>query len=276
MRNEFIKIDGRKRGPTSIILAGIHGDEFCGVKAIEKVLTNLRIERGSIWFGLGNPRALENNIRYTECNLNRMFNSDDILSIKEKRSYEYTRAQFLKKYFVQADALLDIHASSIPKSKPFAICEKNAQAIVEYLPVDRVVSGFDKVEPGGTDYFMNSIGKIGICLECGYINSQKSIAVAAKGIIAFLKAQGHIINDISHRKQSYIKIYDLYITRSKTFTLFKYFDDFEKLPSGYIIGRDGNIDVIADRECVILFARSCKKIGEEAFLLGEKKSSLGF
>src|SRR3989344_1699653 len=274
MKEEFIKLTGEKEGPTSIILAGVHGDENCGIKAFEKLLPNLQIEKGQVLFGYGNPRAISENRRFTEANLNRMFKDDDKLSEEDKHSYEYGRAQFLKKYLNQTDALLDIHASFTANSKPFIICEENAKEVAKYLPVNLIVSGFDKIEPGGTDYFMNSIGKIGICVECGYLGSSQSAQIAEKSIFAFLKARKHITNNIKPQKKSYIQMYNLYITKTSKFTLSKPFGDFEEIKKNQIIGIDGDEKIRADKAGIILFARNLEQVGDEAFLLGENKNSL--
>lgn len=274
MFEEIIQINGKEAGPTSVILGGVHGDEVCGVEALKKILPTIEIERGRVFFGYGNPHAIEANKRFTEANLNRVFKSDQFLSAEEKRSYEYSRAQFLKQYLDQADALLDVHASYIVGSNPFIICEANAKEIVKYLPADLVVTGFDTVEPGGTDYYMNSTGKIGICVECGYLGDPKAADVAEKSIYAFLKARGHMKNDLSVTQQSYLHMYDLYLTKTKKFTLSKHFDDFEVVSKGQTIGMDGAEEILSKKESVILFARNLTQEGDEAFLLGEKRNSL--
>lgn len=274
MFEEIVCLTGQEAGPKSIILAGVHGDETCGIEAFKKTLPDLKIERGQVLFAYGNPRAIEANKRFTEANLNRMFKNDNLLSEVEKTSYEYKRAQVLKSYLEQADALLDIHASFTPNSRPFIICEANAGGIIEYLPVDLIVSGFDEVEPGGTDYYMNSVGKIGICLECGYLGDPQATHIAEEGVFAFLKAQGHISGSVAQKEQSYIRVYKLYMTTNADFTLERSFADFERISEGQIIGTDGTNEVRAERESVILFARNRNKVGEEAFLLGERKNSL--
>lgn len=269
MREEFIELVGKEEGPTSIVLAGVHGDEKCGVEAFEKILPSLQIDKGRVWFGYGNPRAIEENERFAEVNLNRMFKKDDLLLESEKRSYEYKRAQFIKTYLNRADALLDIHASFTPKSKAFIICEANAKEIIQYLPFGLIVSGFDEVEPGGTDYYMNSVGKIGICAECGYLGDEKSIQTAEEAIKTFLVARGHSNGDLKIQEQSFIKMYSLYLTKTDKFVLSRVFEDFESVPKGEVIGVDGEEKVVAPKDCIILFARNRNKIGDEAFLLGE-------
>ena len=272
MKEDIIELLGKESGPTSIILVGIHGNEKCGVYAMEKLLPSLEIERGRVFIGYGNPRAIEQDVRFTETNINRMFKSDELISEGDRNSYEYSRAQFLKKYLDQADALLDVHSSFTPGARPFIICEPNAKGIVEYLPMDLVVSGFDKWQPGGTDYYMNANGKIGICVECGYLGDSAATQMAEQSIIAFLTARGHIKGDSKIYQQSSAKVYSLYITKTDKFRLSKPFEDFEKILAGQIIGIDGDEEIKSPKDSFILFARDRNKIGDEAFLLGEIKS----
>ena len=88
---EIIELNGIQPGPTSMILVGVHGNERCGNEAVEELLPTLSIEKGRVIIVQGNPRAIEQNVRFTEMNLNRMFKPDDQLSVEEKQSYEYSR-----------------------------------------------------------------------------------------------------------------------------------------------------------------------------------------
>ncbi len=266
----ILEFTGLEPGPTSMVLVGVHGDERCGVEALARILPSLRIARGRVFFACGNPRAIKMNARFAETNLNRMFRPEASLSEVEKKSYEYARAGFLKKYLDQAGALLDVHASFTPDSHRFVICEPNGFGITAFLPVDLVVSGFDAVEPGGTDYYMNRAGRIGICLECGYLKDPSSTRLAEKGIYAFLAALGHLGDaPLQCARPRHVRMYQLYLTRTDNFVLREPFSDFTELPAGTLIGRDGREDIRTDRDSVILFARDRHSPGEEAFLLGE-------
>lgn len=269
MNENFIELNGEEKGATSVILVGVHGNEKCGIIAMEKILPTLKINKGRVLIGYGNPRAIDQGVRYTEANLNRMFKPNNILSEKEKSSYEYKRAQFIKKYLDQADVLLDVHASSSRTSRAFIICEDNAKKIVKYLPLSLVVSGFDEFEPGGTDYYMNNNGKIGICAECGFLGSSLSAKVAKQTILEFLLARGHIKGDIKMYKQKNIKIYNSYITKTNKFTLAKEFENFEEIREGQLIGVDGEEEIRSSKKSLILFADNVEKIGSQAFLLCE-------
>lgn len=274
MNEDFILIKGSQEGPTSVILTGVHGNERSGIEAFSTLLPDLKIDRGQVWFGYGNPRAIEANTRNSETNLNRLFKSDESLTAEQKASYEYSRAKVIQKYLDKSSALLDIHASFTPESEPFIICESNAKGIVEFLPANIVVSGFDAIQPGGTDYYMNKNGKIGICLECGYLGIPETKLVAEEGIMNFLKARGHINGQPKVRQQTFIQMFDLYYTKTAPFKLAKEFKDFEKLTAGQVIGTDGEEKIYVTKESVIVFPTDCSKAGEEAFLLGEEKKSL--
>lgn len=93
---DVIKLEAPKEGPTSIILAAVHGNEKAGLKALKQILPDLDLDKGEVFFGCGNPKAAEENKRYTEANLNRLFISRDSLSEKQKNSYEFKRANYLR------------------------------------------------------------------------------------------------------------------------------------------------------------------------------------
>lgn len=273
MFEEVISVKGKVPGPTSLILAGVHGDEKCGPEALAKILPTLQIERGEVLFAYGNPRALAANRRFTEANLNRLFKDPALLSETEKGSYEYGRAQFLKTYLDQADYLLDLHASFTLESPAFIIAEAKAQSIVPYLPAQIVLSGLAEIHAGATDYYLNRQGKIGICLECGYLGDPAAVQVAEAGIYAFLKARGHLANDLVPRLQTYLEAYDLYLTKTADFRLAKTWADFESVKVGQIIGWDGEQAVTIEKDGFVLFAKNCNQIGAETFVLAKNKNS---
>lgn len=268
--DNIIKISGSNEGPKSVILVGVHGNESCGVNAIEQLLPQLQIEAGELVIAFGNPKAINQGVRFTEENLNRMFLPESELTDKQKQSYEFSRALKLKEILAASEVLLDIHASNNPTSQPFVICEPNAKDIYPYLPIETVVHGFDAIEPGGTDYYMNSIGKVGVCIECGYIGDPKSTITATNSIIAFLQARGHIPGlGVVVEKNTYEMFY-LHKTNYDNFRLLKPFADFEEVKRNQAIGLDGGESVVANEDSIILFAKDITTKDGEAFLLGRK------
>jgi len=273
MFEEAIQLTGKSAEPVSVILAGIHGNERCGLVAFADLLPDLQIDRGQVFFIYGNPRAIKLDQRFVEANLNRLFRPDSELTDQELSSYEYGRAQFLKQYLDQAEVLLDLHGSYSVASQPFAIGESNARAIVAQLPVEIMVSGFDEIEPGGTDAYMNKTGKIGICLECGLLTEPSAVLVAKEAIMAFLKIRGHLTGAVASYNQERLVINQLYKTKTDNFYLTQDWPDFTAVKAGQIIGYDGSEAIKASAEGFILFATERQKIGEEAFILGKKLST---
>ncbi|MBP6866152.1 MAG: succinylglutamate desuccinylase/aspartoacylase family protein [Candidatus Pacebacteria bacterium] len=267
-------LKGQKPGPKSVIFAGIHGNEVCGVKAFYEIVPNLRLDSGEVYFVFGNPKAIQKNVRFTEFNINRAFRDAKLYNLKIKKTYEYKRAQYLKKFLNKAETLLDIHSTTNPGSKPFIICEKNANKITPYFTKRfvREVGGFGKIEPGATEDYMNDRGKIGITVECGQHNDPNSINIAEDTLIAFLKAQGHILDKTNTHKSTRpaFVVQSLYLTKTESFTLKKQFVDFSPIKKGAVIGTDGTEIRKSDRDGVIVFAHNCKGIGQEAYILGKK------
>lgn len=271
-KNGLITIKGSKPGPTVSILVGIHGDEICGPKALQKLLPKLKIKTGKVFFVYGNLLAIKKGVRQINLNLNRCFKPISEFTKQEKKSYEFKRAQIIKKYLDQSSTFLDIHSSSSKESIPFIICEKHSFDWAKKLPFSLRSSGWDKLEPGGTDYYGNKQKKIAICVECGYHNNPKAVNKAIESIKTFLQLTGNLSKPKKSwpkTNQKYIKVYKIYHTKTDHFALIKKFADFQWLPKNTTIGFDGNQPIKNSQAGYIIFARSQQKKQAEAFLLGK-------
>jgi succinylglutamate desuccinylase len=269
-------LEGKVPGPQVVIVGGTHGDEPCGPQAIKKILPSLSLIRGSVTFVHGNPRALEKKVRFTEANLNRMFRHDSYLSEEKKKSYEYQRSRELWSLYLSADALLDIHSSESPESTPFAICTERSRAIAECMPFPIVSWGWDAIEPGGSDDFMDTHGKIGVGVECGYDNDPEASARAETAIYSFLSSMNLI--DYQARPSTILAqrlIHVTYAHMPKTnFTRVREFADFESIRAGELIGMDGIKEERAPRDGCLVFVRNRKAPGQEAYIFAEEQSAI--
>ncbi len=262
--------NGLKPGKTSVIIACTHGNETCGVSAFDFLIPNLSIDSGTVIFCIGNPRALRENKRFVEMNLNRAFKNKKLLTPDEIQTYEYKRSEEIKLLLDKADALLDIHSSTNIPAEQFIICEPNSYFISDQLPFDKQISGFDEYEPGGTESYMNEKSKIGIGIECGQHNDPLSIDKAKESILIFLIAMGHIKGVNKIQNQERLKINFLYKNINKDFTLSRDFFDFEEIEKDTLIGYDGETPVFSPFKSKILFAHNYKnQTGQECFLLAE-------
>lgn len=267
----MIKINSNNPGKTVTIMAGVHGNETAGLKAVKTIIPDLKIDNGLVNFVFGNPRAIVAGVRQIEMNLNRAFCPDSELTVEQKQSYERVRALELMKILDQSDALLDLHSSATLGSPAFAICEEHSFDLASQLPVEIISNGWDKLEPGGTDYYLNCQNKVAVCLECGHHEDQKAQAVAMRSISIFLAHHGIITKstvELDLRSKKFVTMTSLYKTKTN-FKPITNFSDFQNLEKGQVIGHDGDKSVLCEKDNqLIVFCRERKLPNEEAFLLG--------
>jgi len=266
-------VSGNKPGPKVAVMVLVHGNEVCGLKALGKIWENVNIENGSVTFIIGNPEAAKQSVRMTEMNLNRAFRDVHEVTEEERNTYEYKRASEIKPYLDSVDYLLDIHSFSDDSTMPFSICEPHSYEVAAQLGVSLISSGWDELEAGGTDYYMNKMGKIGICVECGEHSSESSITFAQDVIKRFLQVV-KVTSTMEEFPQSDIRIAsvkDIYITNTD-FSPSKDFKNFDKIEKGELIGTDGDVNVYAKYSGFIVFAQKRTGPNEEAFLFGDLSS----
>lgn len=259
-----VTFDSGRPGPALLIMGGVHGDELCGIEAVQALADNPpSLSRGRLILAIGNPEAVAAGVRCVTDNLNRAFLPDDGAS---RTSGELRRARELMPLLASADVLLDIHASFTPDTEPFIICEPNGFSLSACLPFSRVCQGFDEHQPGGTDYYMNRIGKIGICIECGYLREKEATKLALQSADRMLQALGMSENPppdpIPQERFSVMLQYFV----KRNFRLEKPLRDFAAFRAGEIIGLDGDEPVLAPADGCILFARDRPLPGDEAFV----------
>lgn len=266
--NSVIHKRGYAPGKTLAVFSGVHGNEKAGVFALQKIVKEIKIIRGEVYFVFANLKAIEKDVRYIDKNLNRCFFKDN-----EGQTYEDKRAKELMDILDKCDALLDLHASNIKNTKPFIICEKNCLNIVKNFDFGIVSSGWNKIEPGATDGYMYERNKIGVCLECGFVGDSKEKAnLAEKSVYQFLQYFGAIDKKVNflNKEQKLLKVKKAIKKKSEEFKFIRSFDDFEKLKNSELIAIDENKEYYAKKGEFILFANpKNKKIGDEVFIIGE-------
>ena len=268
MISGVINIKGKVKGKNLAVISVVHGTEICGVAAIKNLLPNINIIRGTVTFIFANEKAIRDKKRFVDKDLNRLFVKSSQLSSEQKRSYEYQRARELKGILRKCNALLDIHSSATPKAKPFVICEPRSFKVARYLPFSIVSNGWDKIQHGGTDYFVNKNGGQGICVECGYNFDPSAIKKAKSAVLSFLKYFGAVNGrKLTVRKQKLFTVKKMYMTK-QNFKPAKHFKDFEFVKEGSLIGFDGGVPVKIKSDGGVVFVRGRTKPKEEAFLFG--------
>lgn len=85
-------VNGDSGGPTVLVLAGIHGNEQAGVKAVSEVIRKLKTDcpafRGQVIGIRGNVTALKHGVRYVDEDMNRIWFPSVIETIRKTRENE--------------------------------------------------------------------------------------------------------------------------------------------------------------------------------------------
>ena len=254
---KVIEKRGEKGGKTAVILAGVHGNEICGVKAFDKIIPSIKIKSGKVFFIYSNLEAIRQDKRFVEENLNRRFLPE---SKKVSQTLESKTAEEIKPYLDEADFLLDVHASNSLNSIPFVISDKNSLELANAMPCDIVSLGWDSFQEGSTDYYMHLNNKGGICFESGSVKDLKSITRAENAIINFLSGL-ELIDGAKKRidKKKYFNIISIYKNPKYSFQKSRDFTDFEILKRRTWIGTEGSKKIFLDANLAVLFVRSREK-----------------
>lgn len=166
--------------PDVAVVAGIHGDEPCGVQAVESILSDPPAVERPVKFVVANEAAIDQGVRYVDADLNRSFPGDADATAHETRLAAELTAE------VSSCTTLSLH-STCSQAEPFAVVEEVddlARKILPALSVDTVVATGSFVE----GRLFASAGVVEV--ECGLQGSDAAADNAQQLITEFLAALG--------------------------------------------------------------------------------------
>ncbi|HSX53522.1 MAG TPA: succinylglutamate desuccinylase/aspartoacylase family protein [Patescibacteria group bacterium] len=272
--------DSGQSGNTVAIFGGVHGDEQTGIKVVEQSKEVLNLDAGTVYLALGNPTAIAINKRATKPgnNLNREFkdlDSNYVDTDPDTWPEEVRRAQQLLPLLRESRALLDLHDFSDPNGPIFIITEERGFGVARAIGAPIISSGWSTAEPGGSDAFMESLEKVGICYELGYkAEPEKVLERGHDAVARFLIANEMLEGNLpplftdprfihnSRAFKRHTEDYELLLPRGTR--------TFDTLQKGQEIARlDGKV-IEAQEGQVVIFPMSPEStpIGTEAFSLG--------
>ena len=268
---KIVEKKGILPGKTVLLLAGVHGNEVCGVKAFDNLIPIIQVERGTVIFCYANLEAIQQNKRLIETNMNRCFLDEQPENVKN--TIEGRTAKEIMQLMKKSDILLDIHASNSIESTPFIIAEPESWEYARIIQFNNITYNWDEYEKGATESYMHIAGKKGIAIECGYINNPKGQEIAEQTILIVLQKAGAIQGELpeENKKQEVYKIEGLHINKNAPFKKIKEFADFEYISKQTIIGYEGITPIHAEEGYHILFVRDREQTGQECFLIARKE-----
>lgn len=187
--------------PEIAVVAAIHGDEPCGVHAVEQLLADAPTVERPVKFIVANEEALEQGVRYTETDLNRAFPGDPTAETHEKRlAYDLARE-------IRDCTTLALHSTQ-SYAEPFALVDTVdavARSICPHLPVSVLVET-EAESDGRLIEYPHTVE-----VECGLQGSEQAAENAVELIYAFLEATGALSGEepVAGDDRDEVAIYNL-------------------------------------------------------------------
>jgi predicted deacylase len=179
-----------KGTPEIAVVAGIHGDELGGVRAVERLLDESLTADRPVKFVIANEEAIEAGERYLEADLNRSFPGDSDADEHERRLAAAVSDE------IEGCLTLALHSTQ-SHAEPFAVVDgidDMARDICPRLSVAAVVETSEYIQ--GRIF----VATDAIEVETGFQGSDQSEENALRIVREFLTATGVLPGDTIRRE----------------------------------------------------------------------------
>lgn len=292
-------IDGSKNSPTVVIFAGIHGNEIAGVKAAKIVLHKIKENnisfKGNLFVLLGNIKALKNNIRFEDVDLNRIWNKENITANFNNVGVNFSELSEQKEIYAKIKSIMqnnngpfyfiDLHTTSA-HSVPFITISDslNNRRFSRKFPLP-VVLGIEEYLEGPLLTFINEFGHIALGFEGGQHYDEGSVAnceafiwkalvhskcVSKKNIPDYKKYKNHLAN-LCCKYDFFEIIYRYALEDGEDFIMNPGFKNFEPVKKHQLLAKNGGLPIIANKDSRI-FMPLYQEQGEDGYFLLSKIS----
>ena len=292
---------GSEKGPTMVIFAGIHGNEKAGVLGSERVLHRIREKnfhfKGNVHFILGNIKALNQDVRFRDADLNRIWTRDRMHELKgdsflmDSETEEQIQIYALLRRILSTERgpfyFLDLHTTSSPSVPFITISDSlNNRKFASYFPVP-VVLGIEEYLEGPLLTFINDHGYIALGFEGGQHTDPDSVVNCEYFIWKSMVHSGCIdrkqVPDFDKYRKYFASLccshqffeityrYDL--SNGQDFKMRPDFENFETIQKDQLLAFSQGLEIRADRKGSI-FMPLYQKQGEDGFFILRRISRL--
>jgi len=277
-----ISHDGTWPRPHVLVVGALHGNEPCGLRAIEGLRAQAEAGAldglaGTLLLLHGNPPATEQGRRFTEggTDLNRLFDYafERALKVSEWTT-EHHRAAALRPVLSDADAALDLHSSTRP-TPAFAITTEleGSRTLAGRLGVPFVVRGWTGPGMLGDRVLLAPLdarGMPSVAVECGDHRAEQAVEWAQRVTRRFLEAVGVLAVDglrAPETPSQQLRLHDAIRKPSREFRFSRPLSGFDELRAGDEIGSDGLLSVRAAGACFAVMPNDTVGAGDDMLYL---------
>jgi len=268
-------LDSKKPGPHVLVTAVVHGNEPCGVLAIDWFLKQShRPIQGKLTIAFMNVEAYlafdpknPNRTRWVDEDFNRLWGPGVLQDSSRKKTYEFRRANEVLPIVADADLLLDIHSMQkpcVPLMMAGMIDKGRELAKVVGMNMSTITDSGHKEGMRMRDYngFSDpNSKKNALLVECGQHWEKSSEEVATETLIRFLNYSGimpagfgaeYLSQSKNKETMRFFKVGMAVTIKTDKFVFSKNWQGFDHLAKGTLIGTDGDEPVIAPYEPTVL------------------------
>lgn len=230
--------DGR---PEIAIIAGIHGDEPCGVEAVKDFLnTNPQVDK-PVKFIIANEVALEEQDRYIDADLNRLFAEN--VSLKPDSLHEHNLAERIKEEVKDYKYIISFHSTQ-SSEEPFALYNSltaNIKTVLKNLSLTKAIS-----TPASSLTELENV----IDIECGHQNTLTAEENAKYLLTEFLRVTKVINSPETHTIETDVMLYQMdgVIDKENKTAYDVFVENFSLTQNGEPIAKHPNGNVIKAQE----------------------------
>lgn len=231
--------------PRAAVVAGIHGDEPSGIRAVRSLLAEKPDFEAGVRFLLGNPAAFLANDRYLDVDLNRVFPGSRDAAERERRL---------------AAALCDLTANQPTLSlhathsqpEPMALVDLQAEiaSLAAELPVPSVVDETTAIEGSFTD--CSSV----VTIEAGCQHSDQAMETALDQVRAFLQLTDVLPGEPPAATPRFYRLDDV-VEKPPDVTYDLRVENFEPVSAGTTYATAGADAFVAERSFVPVLMSEC-------------------
>ena len=283
---------------TLICVGGIHGNEPAGVYGLQKVISEIIVQhlklKGNFYALFGNIKALKDNVRYKDFDLNRLWTKEDVESLcnDEDEYYEFEEQKEQCELYTTIKDIcdtnygdfifVDLHTTSSPTVPFITISDSlNNRTLANKFNIP-IVLGIEEYLDGPLLSFINEYGHVSIGFEAGQHNDEKSVLYCEAFVWMVLEKTGLISKHdfeynvckriLNIERGFYEIIYRHSLSESNQFKMKPGFQNFNAIMKHQLLAYDGICEVKSPFNGLI-FMPLYQKQGEDGFFVVKKLST---